>query len=358
MIWVRHARNFGLTMGLILTMLPAFSNESLVPGVVVDSDRLFMMNPNGQIDAIAIESGSVLWTSNAAAMPLTVLNGLLVSQAEATKAGVLDAVVLEKNSGNVNKRLSISVPNKVWALVSDQLGRQFLARGGVRDDQIYLVWEQTIKPVRGAWRPESASAPEILTAAHRLDLPGNTSQSADTSILDRRIPTLPQEMNQLFQQGQLSGEPFYSGNTFAAVTSPNQGGQNQVRLLRWQTSTGERLADIVLTSGATILQLPSADQQHLLVSKRANRGAWEEYSWSIFHIDTGAKLGEISSHFSHAQFLVKDSILLHDIPAHGRQQETGWADIPRQLRAVQLVGGTEIWTRPLRDLSYRGQMPP
>ncbi len=62
---------------------PAESFE-LRPGVVVDAARtvVYLMNPNGGIDAVDAASGRVVWTSMLAAKPLFVDGPLLLAQAE------------------------------------------------------------------------------------------------------------------------------------------------------------------------------------------------------------------------------------------------------------------------------------
>jgi hypothetical protein len=47
------------------------------PGVVVDpaAGRLYMMNPQGGIDAVEITSGKLLWTTKEAAKPLIAYDG-------------------------------------------------------------------------------------------------------------------------------------------------------------------------------------------------------------------------------------------------------------------------------------------
>jgi hypothetical protein len=76
----------------------------MFPGVTADSasERLYLMNPQGGIDAIGLASGNLLWTSRAAHKPLAVFDDRLAAQADPTGgSNFLPIILLETNSGRV-----------------------------------------------------------------------------------------------------------------------------------------------------------------------------------------------------------------------------------------------------------------
>ena len=79
---------------LIAASQGAFAFE-LAQGVIVDSARarIYVMNPDGGIDAVAFSNGAMLATTARGAKPLLLDDGALLAQAEG-KEGVLSLVSL------------------------------------------------------------------------------------------------------------------------------------------------------------------------------------------------------------------------------------------------------------------------
>lgn len=354
MMWAVKCLTCLCLLGAFLVNGSAKGSEMLVPGIIADDDALFMMNDRGGIDALSAATGNILWSSNAAAKPLAIQNNLLVCQKNATKAGVLEVVLLQKSSGQEQSQLSISIPSQVWAVVDDQLGRTFVARGGQREGQVFLAWNHRFQKIGGMARAEGPPPPQITNAAHRLNLSTNAYEAAEPSVLDVSLPALPATMQQMFNQGQLV-DPYFTGTTFAALASSRPNGQ--LILLRWNAENGQRLPNVILTSTPTILHLPSVDQKHLLVTQRTAPGTWNEYTWRIYSLDSGEWLGNVQHHVSNSKFIIRGTLLLHDVNAYGRRQDNQWVETPRHIRAV-LLNGNEVWSRPIRDTTYRGQVPP
>lgn len=68
----------------------------LRPGVVVDRTRgtLYLATPEGGIEAVAMANGRSQWKSEAATVPLAVVDRWLVSRSEAAEPGFLPIVGL------------------------------------------------------------------------------------------------------------------------------------------------------------------------------------------------------------------------------------------------------------------------
>jgi hypothetical protein len=84
------------------------------------------MNPNHGIDAVVVSSGALLWSTTAAARPLTLAGGRLVAQAEPDSAGVLKLVVLDTlHGGEVVVRTQMPLPEGVTALIDQVADKSF-----------------------------------------------------------------------------------------------------------------------------------------------------------------------------------------------------------------------------------------
>jgi hypothetical protein len=73
----------------------------MLPGVVVlpDEGALYMMNPEGGIDAVKIASGKLLWTTKAAAEPLAASSGQLLAQGAPNRSRSLPLVFIDIDKG-------------------------------------------------------------------------------------------------------------------------------------------------------------------------------------------------------------------------------------------------------------------
>ncbi len=331
----------------------------LVPGVLVGDGVVYSMNPDGGIDALAAGTGELLWSSSRAAKPLALYAGVLIAQPEAAeRAGILDVVLLDRLTGGQLGTLEMELPEQVWGQVDERLGRSFQARGGIRGRELYLAWQHHQRWAKGIAPRPGEAVENRLDGAYRLDLVNDLVEAVDPEILRQPAPALPSPVQQMLDSGTLTGQPVRAGVVVAAIASTIRDGQAQMLLKRWDLDSEEWLPDVDLVGGSAVIQLPSADDRHLLIGQRVAAGEWDEYGWSIFALENGEFLGQVRSHTSHARFFVHDSVLVHEAPPYGRNVGGQWVEAPRRLRGVALQGGSEVWARPLRDPVYRGPHPP
>src|SRR5260370_35674802 len=93
---------------LIAASQGAFAFE-LAQGVIVDGarSRVYVMNPEGGIDAVALSDGAMLATTARGAKPLLLYDGALLAQAEG-KEGVLSLISL--TTQDLEPALTADVP--------------------------------------------------------------------------------------------------------------------------------------------------------------------------------------------------------------------------------------------------------
>ena len=86
--------------------------------------------------------------------------------------------------------------------------------------------------------------------------------------------------------------------------------------------------------------------------------AWEQYVWSIYSLETGDRVAELSRHSSSAPFFLWGARLVHESRPYGRLIDGNWIEEPLTIRAIDVATGAELWKRPIRDTRYRGPYPP
>ncbi len=100
----------------------------LRPGVIVDRSRnvAYVMTPEGSTESIALPTGARVWNSTAAAKPLALARGRLVSQAEG-EANALRIVVLDPASGKEMLAANRPLPPGVRSSVNETMEGAFVA---------------------------------------------------------------------------------------------------------------------------------------------------------------------------------------------------------------------------------------
>jgi hypothetical protein len=346
-------------------------------GVLVDVGRetLYLPAPSGSIEAVDVSAGRLLWSSDAAALPLTVDGSLLVAQAEESRPARLPIVVLDvAASGRKVVEAVIPLPDDVRALVVDGMEQQFRASATREEGGFLISWTFTETIVQGIARPaEEPLAMRTVSGSARLDLgTGRVTSNAagivrtgsgprrpiETPTMDeRRESSTLRSAAQPAVVAQVQPPARWQAGNYLVLIEGGRGGA--LTLKRWDARTGVALPDRELLKKA-IVALPSAERTYVLASERVGAGGPEdpEYRWSIFSLETGERVGELRRDVSAAPFFVwNDSVVFESRPFGYRIGEV-WIDEPLKLRAVRLSRGVPIWDRAVRHLEYRGPVPP
>lgn len=300
-------------------MLESGSGVELADGVVVDGARrvAYVMAPRGGIDAVELESGAALWTSATAARPLLLAGDLLLAQAEESEPGRLDLISFDVRDGRRGGlEAGVDLPEGVRARLHDGARSSFRVRAGLDGGDVVLSWQAT--EVGGGELqgylpgPEEGSAPAAkafrrLEGAVALDLDsGAVRPFAKAVLAPPSLDALP--------QGQAKG---LAGRLFT-----------------------------------------SADRRHLLASDRVPGGGWSSYRWTLYDRATGAKLGEIDHYTSSAPFVVAGGRLFFVAQPYFQRRGEDVVEVPRQLQAVDLASGAELWAKEVTYPNFAGPFPP
>lgn len=341
---------------------PAFE---LSPGVVVDPDPsiVYLMRPESGIEAVDSASGKTIWRTTEIAKPLTVVGRRLVVQTQtARRAELLPIALLDVKDGSMTaETLEIPLPPGVRALITQELGESFSARGWLESGDLIIAWTYLRQDVTGMAPPPGA-APFAARdeGAVRVDLDSGRVERLSVHATTKE-PILPPKVQDLVDSGELRKAPWRIGGVLAAtVDQTTDSGSRRVALRRWDAATGAPREDILLFEGSPLAQLPSADHRHLLIVSlaAASSDAWDRYQWSIFSLASGELVGEFRYHQSANRFSVLGTILLHLAQPYGRRVEGKWVEQALKLEAFDLRRGIDLWSRALRDTVYRGPQPP
>ncbi len=282
----------------------------LRPGVVfdVDSALVVLMQPDGRSEAVQIADGKTVWVSDAAGKPLIIVQDRVFAQSEAEN-GILSLTILDLTSGAPVGRVQAKLPEGVVALIDDQIDSRFEIEARATVDGILLQWTQTVQPI---------------AAVERLQKKAVTTQGIV------RI-----------DQGGETIEPLEGDQLLALFQDPPP-----------------NLIDNERIKGEGVQFRSAAGNAILMTEQIADNRTWEKYRWSIFDPTDGALIGTFDDFQRYSRFAVFGRVLLQEVAPNVRISGQDAISNPLSVRGIDLAGGTEIWSRQIRDTTYRGPLPP
>jgi hypothetical protein len=321
----------------------------LSPGVVIDPNRseAFVMDPEGEIVAVDLASGSEVWRSQKAAKPLAVAGDILVGQAEQPgPANALKIVALDTSrQGQPVTESLVQLPPNVHPMIDQAANRSFTARALPQAGEATLAWEFVERPLRGIapgpLQVLPGEAPPAPTA-----MGGAPAAAASASARLGAQPTV------------MRGEVRINLSSGAVAPSPAPPTASPATM----APSGPVAADV--PSGATIAGVPlpqflSVDGRHILSSARiADDPEWDKYLWTLYDRATGAGVGAFRAHLRYAPFFVTNSRAIYQTPPYARKQGANLVEEPPQIHAMDLATGSELWNHAVRDTTDRRPRPP
>ncbi|MEM1089919.1 MAG: hypothetical protein AAGB27_15640 [Pseudomonadota bacterium] len=292
----------------IATAISAQANDAveLRSGLLINmpAAQVYLMQPAGGVEAVAVANGATRWRSDSADQPLSLQQNLLLLQIDTQLEGRMDLAWIDVDTGRVESTEAVTLPKGVIPRVNQGLGQEFDHRLTAAGD---LIWEQRSRPVRGM--PSEQPAP-----------------------LQRQ-----------------AGAVSLSGGSIAALAPPDP----QTVSALWQAQSPE-----VPASSPGQRRFRAAGGDAILVSREdADASIWERYEWTVVGAE-GKVLGQFRSHMSYSPFVVLDGVLLYVTQPLSRQTaDRGLVSEPLMLRAIDLATGQQVWARELRDTRYQGPYP-
>ncbi len=331
----------------------------MLRGVIVDpgSERLYLMNPQGGIDALELASGKLLWTASAAGRPLAAFDDRLAAQAEPARGSrsLPIALLSTKDGGRIDPSIAVPMPAGVMPpSIDNRLGFESSVDARAEQDGLLIWWAVTSRQISGLPRPASVR---------------NDSGAALISLRTYRATTLaPEQARARLRSATSSATPRLTGTEglyfppqqaaqfFVSVKlGPASAGQPAV-LKRWSADSGKPLPDTDLGPGYVVSSVSADQSLFLAVSKASTTGPG--YLWSLYAIASGERVAEARLSDSAQPFFVWHSILIYQAAPTSRSAGGNRVEEPLALSGLNLKTGAQIWKRALRDTSYHGSYPP
>jgi hypothetical protein len=334
----------------------------MLPGVVVlpDEGALYMMNPEGGIDAVKIASGELLWTTKAAAEPLAASSGQLLAQGAPNRSRSLPLVFIDIDNGNQRAVVGLPMPPGIMPEVSNPLRTTSSVRAEVIEDDAIISWRfvqsnpsGVFPPTKPARKAEGAFSVDFRT----LTTTPITLLQAEAMISATRPATVAVESLQ-GSEG-LFVAPQRADEFFVGVQIPQSTSGLSAVLKRWNAASGKALPDVSLGenyAGSAV----SSDGTHFLAVTMGRRAVHTEpgYTWSIYVLASGQKMAEQPLTAWAPPFFLWRSVFIYESAPFAHRGKNGWVQEPLALRALDLTSCREVWSRELRDAAYRGPRPP
>jgi len=307
----------------------------LADQVVFDrsSSTLYLAAPDG-LTARRLGDGERLWLNPDGGRPLGLSGDALV-----VLAGSGDQVhYLDPDDGRLLDAIELDWPEGVQGLIEDRPNQQFRARLYADGSGDVLVWSYQRRELRGA--------PAVAGINRDLNRP---AISAD-------------------QPGAATAAQSDSGD--AAIVVSLQGALSLSRGRARATPLADEVLEQLPAAVAVELseaQVPgegrqflSTDQRHVLVSAMVEDvDAWLRHRWTVFEAGAGARLGAVDQFFAYGPFVVAEERLAVIVPPHGLlDDDQQWQEHGQGLEVRRLDTGQLVWRNELREIIYRGILPP
>jgi hypothetical protein len=276
------------------------------------------MTPAGGIAAINLSNGRTLWSSASASQPLTVVASRLVAQvAPRSISNQLELAAFNVQNGARTARGTTTLPAGVRVSVGETLRGNFTAEARRANGAAIASW--TYDPGELQGRPTPA------------DTVGQPPGSPQTQA--------PVQRRGAVRMNVATG----------AVTRLDATAAGQPRRPRWILPPAEKLQRAATT------QYESADRRHVLATEAvADDRVFDKYRWTVYDRASGQRVGEHRSHIAFTPFILHGTLLIHETTPYVR----GDVEQPAKLRAIDLRNGSEAWSVEVRELVYRGVLPP
>ena len=311
----------------VIAQQPPSTAVELRPGVVIDPQRrvAYVMNPKGGVDAVGLGRGELVWHSDQAARPIGATAALLVAQAELPKPGnELQVRLLDVRTGRLNRSVRHALPTGTRTMVVGTAEGTFEVQALLSASDATLAWQFVAVPLQGV-RPGALEVDQ--PAAERQATPESAPQPTTSGVIRIDLPT-----------GRASN-----------LTASDK------------VSIPTRQADVPAEAqigSVTGQQFLSVDGRHVIASERvADDSVWDKYQWTVYERGSGLRLGMLRDYRSHAPFVIVGSSIIYETGPFERRTEQGLISEPLRVRTVELKGGTQLWSRPIRDTTYRGPFP-
>ncbi len=341
---------------------PAWITPSRIPGGVADAagKNGFIANDKNLIEAVNLETGEALWTSDVSGKPLAVVgNRLLVQVPVPGKPNAVRVVALntEAKGKQVTESDPVAFPD--WVATGLAGGKSFTSSAKLHKGDLLLAWEARSSYWGGARPPpqvEQAARKEARGVA-RVNLETGKVEMLDADKAPvEPAPKVPEELaklpsHQYFTGTEWKRSPLVVGNTLATLAVENEGdGKQKLSLQRWDVTTGKALEAVELLRGKALWTLIAPDGRTIAVHQALVKEQLPEgdYAWWVFDTETGKQVAKFLFEPGSTELTAIGPRAYYAVngPQKGPPRP-GFFETPRLLKAVDLKTGKQVWERNL-----------
>jgi hypothetical protein len=353
---------------------------SVGPGVLIDPSNgvAYLMTPKRQIEAVTLKDGGIVWSSSAAAKPIAIRDDRIIAQVESTEAtSTLTLIALKTSNGESAGSGTINLGTGVISSIDDGKEYQFVIgteeantkTGPILwryyqqkltgpDAHLAPVFERfgalnvsktaSITKITGGSSRQSGHPPYFRP---RVSRPISEKPAPDKIILDlgSGLRYRPDGVQVPSPPGATSSNPTTA--TVAVPVKPPTGG-----LIITEGLPGEEFPPTRRIPGDQFGY--STDGRHIVASVFAGKiEEAEPYRWTIYKRGTFEVMAKFMAQTSLAPFVLTEDRVLYMRQPYQRQEDGKLQSYPLALVARDAKSGRILWTHPVRDTHYTGQVP-
>jgi outer membrane protein assembly factor BamB len=333
---------------------------SLLTGVAdPDGRQGYLRNPGGQVEAVDLKTGELLWSTKEICRPLIVVRQRLIAQV-GRKVLLLDLT-------NKGKKVleSEDLPFPEWARVDGLLGsftpklgrmESFELTPWIKDGKLLLRWSACAGDISGVILPIAPKTENEQNYRHASGLVRVDLDSGRVDVLnpDAETETQPKSLREFgkwnraanLQRVQLVS--VVDGEV-VMVSKKNEDGRQSIQLLKWDLETEKAVCSMELMQGKRLDYFTPPDGRHVFVfSYDPSAPPTANYqSYSVFTVKSGKCIGkgELPAD-CRSSVSVAGSRLFHVTAQPPKDQS--WVNmIPQTLQAFDIETGKKLWERPV-----------
>jgi len=355
---------------------------SIAPGVLIDSANgvAYLMTPERKVEAVALTNGGVLWSSSAAARPISIRGERIIAQVEAVEAdSTLTLVALDATNGEpVGPPQTIDLGPGVVSSIDDGMEHQFVLGTAEADTRSGpVLWRYYEQELSGPEEPpappfERFGALEVSDVAAITPLPGGgfTRQSGRPPYSQPRVTRPASEEpvpGTIILDLETGGRYRPDG---VRVPPAGRTGADTTRAPSEAVPVTLPPGGLIVTEGDVGEEFPptrripgdqfgdSADGRHLVASEFTGViEAPEPYRWTVYRRGTFEVEARFVAQTSLAPFVLTANRVLYLRQPYQRRAGGELQSYPLALVARDAGSGRIVWTRAVRDTRYQGPVP-
>ncbi|HXU36441.1 MAG TPA: hypothetical protein VN937_08765 [Blastocatellia bacterium] len=342
----------------------AHAKPIFLPRGVAGPEKLvgYIAEPAGGIEAIDLLAGGPDWRTETDAWPAIVIEKWLAVVCFARDLpGALQVVALDRSKQGEPAVESAPLVFPDWVSAAIIPGELFSYRVSADGRVLIFEWEAHARYRGGAPPPASVLAQATRDAAGIFHVDIETGEVKSLPAQKQTEISLPAVWRQQsmfsYQMGPSSSwhtEPWSVDDKFAVIIGEVLEDQQSLRLLTWNSKTGQVEDPVALATGPALVSYVTPDGRNLLVhSEGAESRAGDSRPWRLFSVITGKRLATLNYEAGAQDACVIDSNLYYVVEDPASGHRTDGDLVKYRMKAVDIISAKPLWERELSEQRTR-----